>query len=188
VGPPGTGKTMTVRRLVRMCNERYRANFFSLSIGRKTDEDALGMTFHMAEKSAPSVLILEDMDSLTRESMVTRATFLSYLDGMKSNKGILIIGTTNNPEDIDPALVHRPSRFDRVWVFPVPDRTLRRKFLSHHFGGADPETISQLVSETGNWSLPKKKATPQSLSDPLWDAVTKARGGSQQAKRGGRYA
>ncbi|MCE9616513.1 MAG: ATP-binding protein [Lentisphaerae bacterium] len=152
VGPPGTGKTMTIRRLVRMCHRKYRARFFSLCIGRKTDEEALAMTFHAAESCAPAMVLLEDMDSLTTESSITRSTLLSHLDGLKSNKGLLIIGTSNNPERIDPALIHRPSRFDRVWLFPVPDSAMRLKYLSHHFGELAPAVLDELVRKTSNWS------------------------------------
>lgn len=152
VGPPGTGKTMTIRRLVRMCHRKYHAKFFSLNIGRKTDEDVVGFTFHVAERAAPSVVILEDMDSLTTESSLTRSALLSFLDGLKPNKGLLIIGTSNNPDRIDPALMHRPSRFDRVWTFPVPDMALRRQFLSHHIHDAAPEVLDALVRKTADWS------------------------------------
>jgi SpoVK/Ycf46/Vps4 family AAA+-type ATPase len=152
VGPPGTGKTMTIRRVVRMCHGTHKARCFSLVISKRTDETALACIFGAAESAAPAVVILEDLDSLTRESMITRSAFLSYLDGLKANKGILIIGTSNNPESIDPALVHRPSRFDRVWQFPVPDLAMRRKYISHHFPGLEADMVENAARKTANWS------------------------------------
>ena len=153
VGPPGTGKTMTIRSIVRRCHERYRVKFFSMVVSRKTDMDDLSVLFSLAQDSAPAMIILEDMESLTRESMVTRSALLAQLDGLNSSKGILVVGTTNNPDHVDPALLHRPSRFDRVWHFPVPDTALRRKYLAHYCADAGEETIDVLVKGTSDWSF-----------------------------------
>ena len=152
VGPPGTGKTLMMRRIIRTCHRKHKVRFVSLTIGKKVDEGDLGMAFAMAESQAPAVLLLEDLDSLTRETMVSRSAFLALLDGLKANKGILIIGSSNNPEQIDPALVHRPSRFDRVWTFPVPDLSLRRLYLAHHFSDMAPDVLESVAARTGNWS------------------------------------
>jgi ATP-dependent 26S proteasome regulatory subunit len=92
------------------------------------------------------------MDSLTHETMVSRSAFLALLDGLKANKGILIIGSSNSPDQIDPALVHRPSRFDRVWTFPVPELSLRRMYLAHHFSDMTTDIIDSVAAQTGNWS------------------------------------
>jgi len=152
VGPPGTGKTMMMRRIIRTCHCKHKARFVSLTIGKKVDEGDLAMAFSMAESHSPSVLLLEDLDSLTRETMVSRSAFLALLDGLKTNKGILIIGSSNNPDQIDPALAHRPSRFDRVWTFPVPDLSLRRSYLAHHFSEMAADIIDSVSAQTGNWS------------------------------------
>lgn len=152
VGPPGTGKTMMTRHLVRMCHQRYKVNFFSLRMGRRTDEDDLHNLFGAAESGAPAMVLLEDMESLTNETMVTRASLLNVLDGLSSSKGILIMGSSNNPEDIDPALIHRPSRFDRVWKFPVPTRELRRRYLADHYPHLSPEVLDDIAARTDDWS------------------------------------
>ena len=152
VGPPGTGKTMMMRRIIRICHKKYKTRFISLNIGKKMDEGELGMAFATAESQAPAVLLLEDLDSLTRETMVSRSAFLALLDGLKTNKGILIIASSNNPDQIDPALAHRPSRFDRVWTFHVPDLPFRKLYLTHHFSGMTTDTIESVASRTGNWS------------------------------------
>jgi hypothetical protein len=152
VGPPGTGKTMMMRRIIRNCHRKYKARFVSLTIGKKLDEDDLGMAFSLAESQGPSILLLEDMDSLTHETMVSRSAFLALLDGLKANKGILILASSNNPDQIDPALLQRPSRFDRVWTFPVPDLFLRRRYLAHHFGSLPADMVESVAARTGDWS------------------------------------
>lgn len=152
VGPPGTGKTMMMRRIVRDCHRKHKVRFFSVSIGKKLDEDDLGMAFFHAESQGPSIVLLEDLDSLTHETMVSRSAFLALLDGLKTNKGILVIASTNNPDLIDPALLQRPSRFDRVWTFPVPDQPLRRSYLAHHFGDLPADVVESVAARTGDWS------------------------------------
>ena len=67
--------------------------------------------FEKARQMAPCVLILEDLDSLINDS--NRSFFLNQLDGLQSNDGLLLIGTTNHFDRLDPALNSRPSRFDR---------------------------------------------------------------------------
>lgn len=67
--------------------------------------------FSKARQSAPCVMILEDLDSLINDN--NRSFFLNQLDGLESNDGLLIIGTTNHFERLDPGLSTRPSRFDR---------------------------------------------------------------------------
>jgi ATP-dependent 26S proteasome regulatory subunit len=97
--------------------------------------------------------VLDDLDSLTKECQLTRAGLLSQLDGIRSPEGMLVIGTTNNPGDIDPALVHRPSRFDRVWHFNLPDAGMRSEYLRHTMDGLGPELRDELVRRTQGWSF-----------------------------------
>jgi SpoVK/Ycf46/Vps4 family AAA+-type ATPase len=67
--------------------------------------------FEQARRVSPACLILEDLDSLINDR--NRSYFLNQLDGMDSNNGLLIIGTTNHFDRLDPGLSSRPSRFDR---------------------------------------------------------------------------
>lgn len=152
VGPPGTGKTMTMRRIVRAAYRDYRAQAIAVNITRKLDDEDLASAFAMAADRAPSILLLDDVDSLTTESRISRASFLALLDGLKANKGVLIIGSSNHPENIDPALMHRPSRFDRVWTFPVPDKALRWRYLAHRFPEMPQDILEDVAGRTGNWS------------------------------------
>jgi len=90
---------------------------------------------------------------LTTQARITRAALLSQLDGVGSKEGLLIIGTTNNAGDIDPSLVHRPSRFDRVWHFPLPDRELQRNYLAAVVTELGPDTVDDLSDRTADWSF-----------------------------------
>jgi SpoVK/Ycf46/Vps4 family AAA+-type ATPase len=67
--------------------------------------------FEKARQVAPCILVLEDLDSLVNDR--NRSYFLNQVDGLEDNNGILIIGTTNYLDRLDPGLSKRPSRFDR---------------------------------------------------------------------------
>ena len=153
VGPPGTGKTLMLRHLIRQCHQRYKPSFSMLTIRRRTDVDDVAQLFARAVNRAPAIVILEDMDSLTTQSMITRSALLSQLDGVGSKDGLLIIGTTNNAAEIDPALVHRPSRFDRVWHFPLPNYTLRLEYLASTFENLSCKSLDWLAERTEGWSF-----------------------------------
>lgn len=75
------------------------------------EEAAMADVFNKARQLAPCVIILEDLDSLINDR--NRSFFLNQLDGLEGNDGLLIIGTTNHFERLDPGLSTRPSRFDR---------------------------------------------------------------------------
>lgn len=72
--------------------------------------------FGKARAEAPCVLILEDLDSLINDK--NRSFFLNQLDGLENNDGLLVIGSTNHYDRLDPAITKRPSRFDRKLLVP----------------------------------------------------------------------
>jgi AAA+ superfamily predicted ATPase len=152
VGPPGTGKTMMVKRILRMGHAMGGVSFLSLPLGSGTNDDDIEMLFSRAQEKAPCILILEDIDSLTSETKVTRAVFLSQLDGLSANEGILVIGTTNHPEKVDPALSHRPCRFDRVWKFGYPGLDLRKQYIAEMITPESP-FADEIAMETEGWSF-----------------------------------
>ena len=153
VGPPGNGKTMLLRHLVRLAHLRHQADVAMLAITYDTDAHSIRQLFDYAATHAPCLVLLEDMDSLTRECQVTRASLLQHLDGLGTVDGVLIIGTTNNPGDIDPALVHRPSRFDRVWHIELPSEGLRLRYLKLAFPDLEEEAREWIAGETEGWSF-----------------------------------
>lgn len=75
---------------------------------------------------APCLLIFEDLDSLVTDK--TRSYFLNEVDGLESNDGILMIGSTNHLGKLDPAISKRPSRFDRKYMFKVPSEGEREMY------------------------------------------------------------
>jgi SpoVK/Ycf46/Vps4 family AAA+-type ATPase len=90
-----------------------------LGLANVTDEQ-IQHAFYVAGIHAPSVLLFEDLDKLIHAAGISLSHFLNVLDGPQVTKGVLVIATSNEPEQLDPALLHRPSRFDRVWTFPLP--------------------------------------------------------------------
>jgi transitional endoplasmic reticulum ATPase len=83
----------------------------------------------MARATAPCYLVFEDLDSLVNDSV--RSFFLNQVDGLSRNDGILMVGSTNHLDRLDPGISKRPSRFDRKYLFPNPnleERTLYAEF------------------------------------------------------------
>ena len=68
----------------------------------------------LAEGCTPAVVLFEDLDRMVQAKGVSISHFLNLLDGLKVLNGVLVIATCNQPDRLDPALIHRPSRFDRV--------------------------------------------------------------------------
>ncbi len=137
-GPPGTGKTL----LAKAVANEAEANFFSINgpeIMNKyygESERALRDIFEEAEKNAPSIIFIDEIDAIAprREEAhgdVERrvvAQLLTLMDGLKGRGQVIVIGATNRPDDIDPAL-RRPGRFDREIEIGVPDRNARKEIL-----------------------------------------------------------
>ncbi|MGC8932069.1 MAG: CDC48 family AAA ATPase [Candidatus Methanodesulfokora sp.] len=140
-GPPGTGKTL----LAKAVANESGANFISISgpeIMSKfygESERRLRKIFEEAERNAPSIIFIDEIDSIApnrNEAMgdVERrvvAQLLSLMDGLKSRGDVVVIGATNRPDAIDPAL-RRPGRFDREIELPVPDKEARKEILQIH--------------------------------------------------------
>jgi ATP-dependent 26S proteasome regulatory subunit len=111
--------------------------------------------YEWASDHAPAMVIIEDVETLVGQTQVTRSGFLNILDGLKVERGVLTVATTNYPDKLDPALAHRPSRFDRVWRIPLPGDAERRVFLKMLF--ADPpiaeDLCESIVRRTHDWSM-----------------------------------
>jgi transitional endoplasmic reticulum ATPase len=143
-GPPGTGKTLLARAVANETN----ANFYSIGgpeIMSKyygESEEKLRNVFEQAEKNAPSIIFIDEIDSIApkREEVsgeVERrivAQLLSLMDGLKSRGKVVVLGATNRVNAIDPAL-RRPGRFDRELEIGVPDREGRLEILQIHTRG-----------------------------------------------------
>src|ERR687890_1434467 len=143
-GPPGTGKTLLAKAVANETN----ANFYTIGgpeIMSKfygESEEKLRNVFQQAEKNAPSIIFIDEIDSIApkREEVsgeVERrivAQLLSLMDGMSTRGKVVVIGATNRINAIDPAL-RRPGRFDREIEIGVPDRNGRLEILQIHTRG-----------------------------------------------------
>ncbi|MCI8950077.1 MAG: ATP-dependent zinc metalloprotease FtsH [Lachnospiraceae bacterium] len=144
VGPPGTGKTL----LAKAVAGEAHVPFYSLS-GSDFVEMFVGVgasrvrdLFKQAQESAPCIVFIDEIDAIGKsrdsrygggndEREQTLNQLLSEMDGFDSSKGLLILGATNRPEILDPALL-RPGRFDRRVVVDKPDIKGRVNILKVH--------------------------------------------------------
>ena len=144
VGPPGTGKTL----LARAVAGEAHVPFFSLS-GSEFVEMFVGVgaarirdLFQQAEAKAPCIVFIDELDALGKvrvqsplgsheEREQTLNQLLAEMDGFDSRKGVIIMGATNRPEVLDPALL-RPGRFDRQVLVDKPDIKGREEILRIH--------------------------------------------------------
>ena len=213
-GPPGTGKTLIARAIasetklhfIRVNGPEIIHKFYGESEAR------LREIFEEATRKAPSVIFIDEIDAIAPkraevlgdvEKRVV-AQLLALMDGMVSRGHVIVIGATNIPEMIDPAL-RRPGRFDREIVLPVPNVEGRREILrihsrhmplapdvdrdrlaqiTHGFVGADLEVLCKeagmvalrrYLSLEGENHLDAILATPEGLQIRMQDFLTALR-------------
>ncbi len=159
-GPPGTGKT----RLARAVANESDANFFLINgpeiMGSAygESEKKLREIFEEASKSAPSILFIDEIDSIApkRENVQGEAEkrlvaqLLTLMDGLESRVNLVVIAATNRPDAVDEAL-RRPGRFDREIIVGVPDEAGRREIFAIHTRGmplADNVDLKELARTT----------------------------------------
>ncbi|MDE2291992.1 MAG: ATP-binding protein, partial [Elusimicrobia bacterium] len=142
-GPPGVGKTFAVKVLY----SKLRASAFALDLKSETKDGDLKRAFDAAAAAAPSVLLLEDLDRIVGGKEVSMSFLLNLLDGLEPKEGLLLVATTNAPEKLDQALLHRPSRFDRVWHFPLPGLPERLRLMEKRGQGRFSQAALQRAAE-----------------------------------------
>ncbi|MEM1513094.1 MAG: proteasome-activating nucleotidase [Candidatus Jordarchaeales archaeon] len=143
-GPPGTGKTL----LARAVAHETKATFIRI-VGSELVQKFIGEgarivreVFQLAKKKAPSIVFCDEIDAIgsrridvgtsgDREVQRTLMQLLSIMDGFDSRGDVKIIGATNRPDILDPALL-RPGRFDRIIYFPLPDLEAREEIFKIH--------------------------------------------------------
>jgi transitional endoplasmic reticulum ATPase len=92
-------------------------------------EASLSAIFSKARQQAPCFLVFEDLDSIVTDAV--RSYFLNEVDGLRNNDGILMVGSTNHLERLDPGISKRPSRFDRKYLFPDPSMDQRVQYCEY---------------------------------------------------------
>ncbi len=159
-GSPGTGKTLFAKAVA---NES-EAHFITLAgpevvskyVGEA--EEKLRKIFAEAEENAPAIIFIDEIDAIApkREEVVGEvekrivSQLLSLMDGLKSRGQVIVIGATNRPNSIDPAL-RRPGRFDREIEIGVPDKKGRKEILQIHTRGmplANDVSLDELAAVT----------------------------------------
>jgi transitional endoplasmic reticulum ATPase len=165
-GPPGTGKTMIAKAVAT----ESQANFISikgpefLSKWVGESEKAVRETFRKARQAAPSVIFLDEIDSIapargggTSDSHVTErviSQILTELDGLESLHNVIVIAATNRPDIIDSALL-RPGRFDRLIEIGMPDEKARHEILKIHTTNkpmAEDVNLEEIAKRTDKYS------------------------------------
>ena len=143
-GPPGCGKTLLARAVANESD----ANFFSINgpeIMSKfygESEARLREIFQQAEKNSPAIIFIDELDAIApkREEVTGEverrvvAQLLALLDGLTGRGNVIVIGATNRPNALDPAL-RRPGRFDREIEIGIPDKQGRHEILQIHTRG-----------------------------------------------------
>ncbi len=156
VGPPGNGKTLCLRALIKFLG--VPCLYVQSLKSQYGDEDAhIELVFHRAKEIAPCCLVFEDLDAMIHDK--NRSLFLNQLDGLESASGLLTIATTNHADRLDPAIVERPSRFDRKYHFLLPGQTERRAYLAQWNGRigeamrVEDDVLDRLVERTADFSF-----------------------------------
>ena len=143
-GPPGTGKTLLAKAVAKQTNATFIKIVASEFVKKYIGEGArlVREVFELAKEKAPAIIFIDEIDDVAakrlksstsgdREVQRTLMQLLAELDGFESRGDIGIIGATNRPDILDPALL-RPGRFDRFIEVPEPNEEGRREILSIH--------------------------------------------------------
>ncbi len=157
-GPPGTGKTLLAKAVANEANAHFIAingpEIMSKYYGES--EERLREVFKEAEENAPAIIFIDEIDAIAPKREETHgevekrvvSQLLTLMDGLKSRGKVIVIGATNRPDAIDPAL-RRPGRFDRELEVGVPDKQGRKEILQIHTRGMpiEPEFRRDKVIE-----------------------------------------
>jgi len=159
-GPPGTGKTLLAKAVANESDANFTSiqgpEIVSKFVGEA--EERLRDIFAKAEENAPSIIFIDELDAIApkREEVVGEvekrivAQLLTLMDGLKGRGKVVVLGATNRPNALDPAL-RRPGRFDREIELGVPDKKGRKEILQIHTRGMPLEkevNLDELASMT----------------------------------------
>ncbi|KAI4263808.1 MAG: hypothetical protein L6R42_001059 [Xanthoria sp. 1 TBL-2021] len=131
-GIPGNGKTISIKALVHFLSSRsdpVPTLYVKSLAGCRGPHYAIREIFTKARQTAPCLLVFEDLDSLITDKV--KSFFLNEVDGLESNDGIMMIGSTNYLDRLDPGIAKRPSRFDRKYHFALPAVAERIRYCEY---------------------------------------------------------
>lgn len=197
-GPPGNGKSsvikvMAAHRLI----EPFLLNFDSGDL----DDSGVYRMFELAHRSAPSLIILEDLDRVfprgkANTQGVNFQALLNCLDGVATQEGVIVVATANDPTALDAAILQRPGRFDRVVAFRPPSAELRRRYWLNLNPNLAGEVLDQVIAAAEGFSFAQLRETyvlagqdafeagREIVADDLWEAIQLQRADAHQAKQG----
>jgi hypothetical protein len=145
-GDPGCGKTSCIRTII----SNYDVKPVTVQNNSDLNDGALTDAFEYAQEQGPSLLYMEDLDTMLSRGNVTLSHFLNLMDGISSCEGVLVIATANDLSKLSEAVIDRPSRFDRKWKFPLPDAKMSAEYLKKWFGETkgSKKIINEIVKDT----------------------------------------
>jgi ATPase family associated with various cellular activities (AAA) len=162
-GFPGNGKSATIK--VMAAHPHIQPFALDLSDSDEKNNDILRL-FERAAANTPALVILEDLDRAfpsegkrTRERTVSFQTLLNCLDGVGTQDGIIAVATANDPTCLDPAILKRPGRFDRVVQFRNPDADLRRQYYKRFSPILSGELFEIVIEKTEGFSFAQLRET-----------------------------
>jgi len=160
-GPPGTGKTLLAKAVAKESEANFihvkGPSLLSMWVGKS--EEGVRKVFERARQVAPCVVFFDEIDALAGRRGIEAGTkvtervlnqILAEVDGLEGLKDVTIIGATNRPDMLDPALL-RPGRFDRIILVDVPNEESRKKILEVHLKDtplAEDVNIAEIVKAT----------------------------------------
>ena len=163
-GPPGTGKTLLAKAVANESDAHFilvgGPELVSKFVGES--EKKLRDIFKEAEENAPSIIFMDELDAIApKRSEVTGeverrmvSQLLTLMDGLRGRGEVIVIGATNRPNALDPAL-RRPGRFDREIEIGIPDRNARKEILQIHTRNmplADDVDLDELANITHGYT------------------------------------
>ncbi|KAL8984540.1 MAG: hypothetical protein Q9205_001528 [Flavoplaca limonia] len=155
-GIPGNGKTISIKALVHYLSSRsdpVPTLYVKSLAGCHGPHYAIREIFTKARQTAPCLLVFEDLDSLITDKV--KSFFLNEVDGLENNDGIMMIGSTNYLDRLDPGIAKRPSRFDRKYHFALPaiaERT-RSKLADNKSIDFPPRLSAAIAERTEGFSF-----------------------------------
>jgi len=163
-GPPGTGKTLLAKAVAGESESNFilvkGPELMSKWVGES--EKGVRKIFSKARETSPTIILFDEIDSLTSTAgtvdndAISRVVsqFLAEMDGLEELNDVVVIGTTNRPDKVDPALL-RPGRFDRILHVPLPKKEGREEVFKVHTKNmkiSEDVKIKQIAESTENYT------------------------------------
>jgi hypothetical protein len=174
-GPPGNGKTSAVKA---MLTSRGLTAYQIRRFDGKTDDDHFEGLFRLAAERGPAMILLEDIDRAFPKTggskcKISLQTLLNCQDGVTTGTGIITVATANEPSLLDPAILRRPGRFDRVVLFANPTPELRQEYFARVHPDFAHAELSMIVELSAGFSFPScAKPSSWRPSSPIWTGGT----------------